>query len=132
MSENNSFEYTYSAAQKNEIQSILKKYDTPKEEKSDRETMLEELRKLDQSTSRPGMIAGLTMGILGTLILGGGMSMFMVGPSILFYPGILIGVAGMVIALAAYPLCKKITAKQKEKNAPRIIELSQKLLEEEI
>ncbi|MBQ7371106.1 MAG: hypothetical protein IJW67_04360 [Blautia sp.] len=132
MSENNSFEYTYSAAQKNEIQSILKKYDTPKEEKSDRETMLEELRKLDQSTSRPGMIAGLTMGILGTLILGGGMSMVMVGPSILFYPGILIGVAGMVIALAAYPLCKKITAKQKEKNAPRIIELSQKLLEEEI
>ena len=132
MSENNSFEYTYSAAQKNEIQSILKKYDTTKEKKSDRETMLEELRKLDQSTSRPGMIAGLTMGILGTLILGGGMSMVMVGPSILFYPGILIGVAGMVIALAAYPLCKKITAKQKEKNAPRIIELSQKLLEEEI
>lgn len=130
MSNEKSFEYTYSASEQDEIRAIMKKYGKNDEPKSNEETTLEELRKLDQSTTRPGLIAGLSVGIIGTLTLGGGMSMIMEGGNHLFYPGIVVGVVGMILALLAYPIYKKVTKKQKEKNVPKIMELSKKLLDE--
>ena len=73
MSEKNeTFTYSYSASQQAEIKKIREKY-IPKEE-----SKLEQLRRLDESTTKPGMVAALTMGIIGTLIMGLGMCCTMV------------------------------------------------------
>ena len=42
--------------------------------------------------------------------------------------GIVIGVVGMGMALSTYPIYKKILSARKKKYAPRIMELSEKLL----
>ena len=65
---NETFEYTYSAVQQEEIERIKSKY-LPKEE-----TKLDKLKKLDASVTRPGTIWAIGFGVIGCLIFGGGLS----------------------------------------------------------
>ena len=116
------FTYTYSAEQQDEIKSIREKYAPPTQE----EDKMERLRKLDQSVTTPGMIVSLAVGIIGALILGTGMSCIMVWG--LMIPGVLIGLVGMVGVIAAYPLYTHITKKQREKLAPEIMRLTDELM----
>lgn len=121
---NEPFNYTYSAAQQEEIKKIREKYSEP--EKT--EDKMERLRRLDKSVTKPGTIASLIVGIIGTLIMGTGMSMCMVGGGELFVPGILVGVVGIVGIIIAYPLYSAITKRQRKKLAPEIIRLSNELM----
>lgn len=116
------FNYTYSSAQQKEIQRIRQKY-MPKEDDK-----MEQLRRLDESVTRKGTIVSLIMGIAGALTLGFGMSCVMVWAGSWFIPGIIIGVAGIVITAAAYPLYVHITKKEREKIAPEIIRLTDELM----
>lgn len=116
------FSYSYSAKQQEEINAIRKKY-LPREEDK-----MEKLRKLDQSAAKPGMIAALTAGIVGTLLLGVGMCCTMVWAETMFIPGIIIGVTGIAGVAAAYPLYTHITRKQREKLAPEILRLTDELI----
>lgn len=118
---NERFEYTYSAKQQEEIEKIRQKY-MPKETDE-----LAELRRLDAEVTRPGTIAGITIGIVGTLILGAGMSMALVWTDTLLIAGIVMGIVGFAVLGAAYPVYCKITEKQKEKIAPQILELTEQL-----
>ena len=117
------FEYTYSAKKQQEIDRIREKY-LPKEEDK-----VETLRKLDKSTEKPGTIAALALGITGTLMLGIGMCCTMVwkAPIWVFVLGIVVGIIGIVIASTAYPMYKKVTGKQREKVAEKILELTSEL-----
>lgn len=121
--ENNkeTFEYTYSAKQQQEIESIRKKY-LPKEENK-----MEQIRKLDREAERPGMIASLATGVIGALILGIGMCCTMVWGESLFVLGIFVGVIGSALIAAAYPLYKKVTRVQREKVAEQILALTNEL-----
>jgi len=119
MSEN--FEYTYSAKQQEEIEAIRKKY-LPKEEDK-----METLRKLDRKAENPGSIAALVVGILGSLVLGAGMSCCMVWADKFFVLGIVVGIIGMVMVGTAYPIYKKITAKKRAEYAEQIIALTNEL-----
>lgn len=121
--ENNkeTFEYTYSAKQQQEIESIRKKY-LPKEEDK-----MEQIRKLDREAERPGMIASLATGVIGALILGVGMCCTMVWGESLFALGIFVGVLGIALTAAAYPLYKKVTKTQREKVAEQILTLTNEL-----
>lgn len=121
--ENNkeTFEYTYSAKQQQEIESIRKKY-LPKEEDK-----MERIRKLDREAERPGMIASLATGVIGALILGIGMCCTMVWGESLFVLGIFVGVIGSALIAAAYPLYKKVTRVQREKVAEQILALTSEL-----
>ncbi|MCI5874503.1 MAG: hypothetical protein PUJ55_12445 [Clostridiales bacterium] len=121
--ENNkeTFEYTYSAKQQQEIESIRKKY-LPKEEDK-----MERIRKLDREAERPGMIASLATGVIGALILGIGMCCTMVWGESLFVLGIFVGVLGIALTAAAYPLYKKVTKTQREKVAEQILALTNEL-----
>lgn len=121
--ENNkeTFEYTYSAKQQQEIESIRKKY-LPKEEDK-----MEQIRKLDREAERPGMIASLATGVIGALILGVGMCCTMVWGESLFAFGIFVGVLGIALIAAAYPLYKKVTKTQREKVAEQILTLTNEL-----
>lgn len=115
------FEYTYSAKQQKEIENIRNKYLPKKEDK------METLRKLDKSAELPGMILSMTIGIIGTLMLGIGMCCTMVWSSSVFVLGIIVGILGIVILSGAYPVYKKITQKQREKIADQILALSAEL-----
>lgn len=115
------FEYTYSAKQQEEIEKIRKKYLPPEEDK------MTQLRKLDESAARPGMIASISLGVVGALVLGIGMCCVLVWAENLFGLGILVGVIGMAMMGAAYPVYRRITRQQREKLAPQILALTEEL-----
>lgn len=122
--ENETFNYTYSASQQEEIKNILKKYSAPEKQ----EDKMEQLRRLDRSVTKPGTVISLIIGVISTLVMGGGMSMCMVSGIDLFIPGIIVGAVGMLGVIAAYPIYSKITKRQREKLAPEIIRLSNELM----
>lgn len=118
------FNYTYSASQQQEIKRIREKYTPPTQE----EDKMEKLRRLDASVTKLGTIVSLIVGIVSALILGVGMCCTMVWADTLFIPGIFIGVIGIGGVIAAYPIYTHITKKQREKLAPEIIRLSDELM----
>ena len=115
------FEYTYSAKQQREIESIRNKY-LPKEEDK-----METLRKLDKGAEKPGTIAAVALGVIGALMLGIGMCSTIVWKGSVFVLGIIVGLMGIVILSRAYPTYKKITKKQREKIAGQILALSNEI-----
>ncbi len=118
------FTYTYSAAQQEEIKRIREKYTPPTQE----EDKMERLRRLDASVTRPGMIAALIVGIISTLIMGFGMCCTIVWRETLLVPGIIIGVVGIVGICASYPLYICITKRKRDRLAPEIIQLADELM----
>lgn len=120
--EQNSFEYTYSAPRQEEVRKIREKY-LPREEDK-----MEQLRRLDAGASQKGTVVSLIVGILGTLIMGGGMSMCMVWTDTLLIPGIIIGLIGIIGVAAAYPLYARITARERQRIAPEILRLTDELM----
>lgn len=127
MNNNDTFEMTYSAQQQDEIQSIRDKY-IPKTENK-----LETLRALDAKATASASRTAIITGVIGTLIMGIGMSLVMtdfgaVLGSIAFPLGIAIGVVGMGILALAYPLYNRTLKKQREKIAPEILRLTDELL----
>ncbi|MBQ8175417.1 MAG: hypothetical protein IJ035_00080 [Oscillospiraceae bacterium] len=121
MKNNETFSYTYSAAQQEEIKKIREKY-VPKE--ADK---MEQLRRLDASVTQKGTIISLACGIIGALILGTGMCCCLVWTD-LFVLGIIVGIIGIAVVSAAYPIYIHITKKEREKIAPEIIRLTDELM----
>ena len=117
-----SFTYTYSASQLEELERIRRKYLPPEEDK------LAKLRRLDKSALRKGTIAALTVGIVGTLLLGLGMCCTIVWMGAMFIPGIIIGTAGIALVALASPIYAHITKKERERIAPEILRLTDELL----
>ena len=115
------FHFSYSAKQQEEIRKIREKY-LPKEENK-----MEQLRRLDESTTRPGTIAAIIVGVIGALLLGVGMSCTMVWAEQFFIPGVIVGVLGIALVGAAYPLYSRVTKKHRERLAPEIIRLTDEL-----
>lgn len=119
---NETFQYNYSAKEQEEILQIRKKYMPAKEDK------MTQLRKLDNKVNEKATIWSIIIGIVGSLILGGGMSMCMVAGGIWFVPGILIGIIGMAVLGAAYPIYNHVLKKEREKAAPEIMRLTDELM----
>lgn len=115
------FYYTYSAKQQEEIQNIRKKYLAREEDK------MEKLRRLDRSATKKGAIISTVLGVVSCLLLGIGMCCTMVWMDRWFVPGIVIGVIGIIGVAAAYPLYARITKKEREKLAPQILKLTEEL-----
>lgn len=116
------FKYTYSAREQEEIKNIRQKYLPPQEDK------MEQLRKLDESATKKGTAVSLAVGLVSALVLGIGMSCTMVWAETLFIPGIGIGILGMAGIGAAYPMYRNITKKEREKLAPKVMELTNELM----
>ena len=121
MNNENTFEYTYSAKQQEEIEAIKKKYVPAKEDK------METLRKLDKSAETMGTMIGILLGVVGTLIMGGGMSLCMVWTDSYMLLGIILGLVGIAVMAVAFPVFKYVTQKQREKIAPQILALTEEL-----
>lgn len=118
---------------KNDQQFMAEKIRTQYMEKEQGE--LDTLRELDAKVRRPANVFTYTFGSISAIIMGGGMSLIMtdiasklgIGADPLI-PGILIGVAGMAMALVNYPIYKSILSKRKKKYAPEILALSEKII----
>lgn len=119
---NESFNYTYSAKQQEEIKNIRKKYLPPEEDK------MAQLRRLDRGVTQKGAVYSLAAGIIGALLLGIGMCCAIVWTGAWFIPGIIIGVIGIVLVCCAYPLYVRVTEKERKKIAPEILRLTDELM----
>ena len=120
--ENETFTFTYSAKEQEEIKNIRKKYAAPEENK------MEQLRRLDAGVTKKGTAAALIIGVLGTLLLGIGMCCCMVWQGTWFLPGVIVGVIGIAVLAAAYPLYNHVTQKERKKIAPEILRLTDELM----
>lgn len=125
MSKENKFDYVYSVPTENErreIESIKKQYmAAPKEE-----SKLENLRNLNKRVTQPPLIVGLTMGVIGTLVMGLGMTMVLEWN--LWIGGVIVGVLGIAMIAVAYPIYRAVLNRNKKKYGRQIIELSNELL----
>ena len=127
MENNQSFEYTYSSAQQQEIQAIRKKY-LPKEEDK-----MEKLRHLHSIPTRKAQAASIAVGVIGALVLGTGMSLCMteLGAALgqlAMVVGILVGIAGMVLVALACPVFYHTLKKERARIAPEILQLTEELM----
>lgn len=132
MENKETFNYTYSAKEQDEIKAIRKKYAAPEE----MEDKMAQLRRLDAGVTQKASVISLVFGVIGALILGFGMSLAMTDlgeilgsyreMAMLF--GIIIGIVGIVLVSLAYPLYNRIVKKEREKIAPEIIRLTDELM----
>lgn len=97
-------------------------------------TELDALRKLDAKVKRPANVFAYIFGSISALIMGVGMSLVMteigavLGIANAMILGIVIGVAGMLMAIVNYPIFKGILASRKKKYASEILKLSEKIM----
>ncbi len=122
MNNGNDFSYKYNANEVAEVKKIRDKYAVPNENK------LELLRRLDRNVTVRARTCSLIVGIIGTIIMGGGMSICMVGPQSFFIIGIVIGLIGISLVVSAYPLYSAILKRERKKIAPTILALTDELI----
>lgn len=122
------FSFTYSAARQQEVENIRSKYLPKEEDKLDR------LRKLHNSATRKAQAWAIALGVVGTLVLGTGMSLCMtelsgfLGGTAMFI-GIPVGLGGLVLVALAYPVYNRILTKQRQRIAPQILSLTEELMQ---
>jgi hypothetical protein len=130
--ENNGFQYTYSAKEQAELKRIRDKYTAPTEV----EDKMARLRRLDASVTNTAQAVALVFGVIGTLILGFGMSLVMtelaeslgISGDVAMVIGIIVGIVGGILASLAYPIYNAIVKAKRKKLAPEIIRLTDELM----
>ena len=130
--ESKGFQYTYSAKEQAELKRIREKYTPPTET----ENKMERLRRLDAGVTGKAQTVALIFGVVGTLILGLGMSLCMsdfaevLGSyrNMAMVIGIPVGLVGGVLAALAYPIYNFIVKRERIKIAPEIIRLTDELM----
>lgn len=130
MEHNESFSYTYSAAQQQEVEAIRKKY-LPKEENK-----MDQLRRLHRSATHKAQRCAITLGTVGALIMGACMSLAMtdlgailgIREELSMLVGIVVGLLGMLLVALAYPVYNRILKIERQRIAPEILRLTDELL----
>ncbi|MDD4532143.1 MAG: hypothetical protein PHW22_01755 [Bacilli bacterium] len=110
---------------KNEIKRAVK----IKEEyssKTERTSKLEELENMNRKVKLPGFIVSISVGSIGILLFGAGLSALLVGNYLVL--GLSLGIPGLVLSLIAYPLYKTIINYRKARYASKIIRLSDEII----
>ena len=130
MENKDSFNYTYSAKEQEEIKAIRKKYATPVET----EDKMAQLRRLDAGVYSKATTVSLIVGVIGALIMGIGMSLIltdigsMLGTALSMIIGVILGIVGIILVCLAYPIYNHTLTKEREKIAPEIIRLTDELM----
>lgn len=130
--ENIGFQYTYSAKEQAELKRIRDKYTAPTES----EDKMTRLRRLDASVTNTAQAFAVIFGVIGTLILGFGMSLCMtdigeilgLDRNMTMVLGIIAGIVGGILAGLAYPIYNAIVKAKRKKIAPEIIRLTDELM----
>ena len=99
-------------------------------------TKLDALRELDAKVKRPANVFAYIFGSISAIIMGCGMSLVMtdigatVGISDPMLFGIIIGIAGMFMAIINYPIYKGILGARRKKFADKIIAISDRIMKD--
>lgn len=121
------FKYEYSAptdSERKEIISIRNEYVSA----SGGTSVVEKLRAMHERVKTVPRAISIIIGVLGTLVFGGGMAMFLEWNYTV--SGVIVGVIGFLIAVLAYPTFKLLIKLMKNKYGDKIIELSNEILGE--
>lgn len=121
------FKYEYSAptdSERKEIISIRNEYVSA----SGGTSVVEKLRAMHKRVKTVPRAISIIIGVLGTLVFGGGMAMFLEWNYTV--SGVIVGVIGFLIAVLAYPTFKLLIKLMKNKYGDKIIELSNDILGE--
>lgn len=132
MENKETFQFTYSAKEQEEIKAIRQKYTAPEET----EDKMARLRRLDDAVTQKATVVSLVFGVIGALILGMGMSLAMteigrfigLAGGMAMLVGSLIGIVGIVLVCIAYPIYNRIIRTERAKIAPEIIRLTDELM----
>lgn len=127
MENKESFEYTYCAQQQQELEAIRKKYLPQEEDKMDL------LRRLHGIPTKKAKAWAIAIGVVGVLIMGTGMSLFMTElgallGSLAMVIGVVVGLVGIVLIALAYPVYNRILKTERQRIAPEILQLTEELL----
>jgi len=99
-------------------------------------TRLDTLKALDAKVKRPANVFAYVFGSISAIVMGSGMSLVMteigsmVGIENAMIPGIVIGVIGLLMGAANYPIYKSILISRKKKYADEILKLSEQIMAE--
>ncbi len=118
------FSYKYSAPTKeerNEIEDIQRRY-----KNDNQNSKIERLRKLDAKAKNPPIAISVTMGIVGILVFGLGLTMILEWAILIW--GIVVMLAGSVVMGCAYPCYSYVSKTNKKKYGSEILKLSEELL----
>ena len=88
---------------------------------------MEELMRLDHQVQSSGVMEALCAGIGGALIFGLGFCLTTKVIGDCLWLGVLLGLIGAAGMIAAYPVYRKVFEKTKNRNTPRILELTAEL-----
>jgi len=130
MNNKETFNYTYSAKEQEEIRTIRNKYSSP----AHTEDKMARLRRLDASVTKKATTVSLVLGIMGALIMGLGMSLVMtdlgnlLGTTLSMAVGIGVGLAGVIMVSLAYPVYNRTLKTARRKIAPEILRLTEELM----
>jgi len=116
------FVYTYSAKEREEVERIRSKY-----QPEDMDTVAR-IKALDASVTTKANTVSIVVGIIGTLILGLGMSCCMVWSDSYFLAGIILGLIGILLVCVAYPIHNLVLKKERERIAPVILKLTEEII----
>lgn len=115
----NSFSFSYSAGRQREIDRIVSKYTDNKEDK------FEQLKKLDDRVESSGTAAAIIYAIISILVFGSGMSISLAFHNVPL--GAIVGLIGIVMLFFTAPLRRFVVKKQRERIAPKILELADEI-----
>lgn len=119
---------------RNDKDFIVQKIRTQYMEKEEKETELDSLKELDAKVKRPASLFAYIFGSLSAIVMGSGMSLVMtdigskLGMDNTMVHGIIIGIAGLLMAIVNYPVYKGILSSRRKKYAAEIIALSDKIM----
>lgn len=119
------FKYEYSAptdSERKEIISIRDEYVSVGSDVS----VVNRLRAMHKRAKAVPRLVSIVIGVLGTLIFGGGMALFLEFDYTV--SGIIVGAIGFLIAILAYPSYVLLIKTMKNKYGSKIIELSNEVL----
>ena len=122
---------------RNDLEFAVQKIRTQYTEKE--HTQLDTLLTLDKKVCRPAMVFAWIFGVIGSLVLGMGMTLAMqvIEPGTYFgititenmmLPGILVGLVGILMVSVNYPLYRAILTHRKAKYSSQIIALSDEII----
>lgn len=127
---NDGFSFTYSAREQAELREIRARYAPKQEDK------MERLRRLDRGVTQKAQTVALVFGVIGTLVLGFGMSLAMselsdmmgLGRSAAMVIGVAVGIVGGILTGLAYPMYQWIVTRERKRIAPEILRLTDELM----
>lgn len=118
---------------KNDQTYLVQKIRTQYTEKE--HTELDALKALDKKVKQPANVLAYVLGSVCALVMGAGMSLIMtdiaqtIGLSAPLVPGLILGIVGMLGAIANYPLYKAVLGNRRKKYAAQIIALSDTIMQ---